>query len=103
MALHLPLGCLCYLTVSELEALEGSGQYPKRRVADEGRLSSFRCADTLRRFGAAEVDALALWRRRATPASRDATSWTGIVEAGHAETDFFGGSDEEEDGGNGHF
>ena len=51
---------LRYPTVSELEALEGSGQHLKRHVADEGRLASLSRADTLRRFGAAEVDALAL-------------------------------------------
>ena len=75
---------LRYPTLSELEDLGGSGR-PKRRVSDEVPLSSLGRVDTLRRFGVAEAEVLALWRRRATPAPRGEAAAAAEAEEGDVE------------------
>ena len=67
---HSPLVSLRYPTRAGLKELEGCGQ-PKRLVANEVTLSNLGRIGILRRFGVAEAEVLALWRKRASPAGAD--------------------------------
>ena len=92
MSPHVPL-LLRQPSITELQSLEGSWR-PKTQAVGQARWPCLSRADTLGRVGVAELETLALWRRRAVPASRGVAAGHVGLEVARVDAEFFGGSDE---------